>query len=197
LFERRSSKVHSLSSAVKWYEAAAIQKSSLAYSKLAELYYTGKGVKADSSTALRYWFAAAEAGEVKAQTKVASLYQKGELVEKNDSEALRWYQLAAEQGDANAQRNLGVMYEFGTAGAARLDQAVKWYELAAAQGDLQAKLYLGELTKKVSSNFDALKAISAESETEKIGEQVYNGIRSTDSSPKPLSVDAKQTAPQQ
>jgi TPR repeat protein len=121
----------------------AQQGDAKAQSKLASMYYYGKGVPQDYADAVRWYRKAADQGYTKAQFNLGSIYYYGKGVARDYAEAVRWYRKAAEQGDANAQYSSGLMYYRGQGVPQDDAEAVCWFRKAADQGDVAAQSYLG------------------------------------------------------
>jgi TPR repeat protein len=80
------------------YATKAEQGDAHAQTKLADMYYSGEGVKKNLKKAAELYTKAAEQGNVKAQTKLADMYYSGEGVKKNLTEAAKWYTKVSEHG---------------------------------------------------------------------------------------------------
>src|SRR5437016_4624152 len=93
--------------------ARAAQGDPKAQSKLASIYYYGKGVPQDYAEALRWYRKAADQGYAEAQYSLGTLYYYGKGVPQDYGETARWYRKAANQGYKEAQFQVGEMYCHG------------------------------------------------------------------------------------
>ena len=82
---------------VEWWPLAE-SGDSTAQIAIAELYRTGKGVRADVAEAMRWYLLAAEAGDAVAQLNLGDAYARGLGVAADPIEAYVWFSLAAAQG---------------------------------------------------------------------------------------------------
>ncbi len=110
---------------------------------LADLYYTGKGVKKDAQEALRRYREAAEAGDVGAMSRLGAIHEGGLVGKKNPAEAMAWYRKAAAAGDLASQAHLGHQLIFGDAAIHDEAEGIKWLRLAADAGEDHAQTILG------------------------------------------------------
>lgn len=111
--------------------------------RLANMYYSGRGVTKDRAMAVKWWRKAAEGGNAKAQYNLACCYSCGCQVAKDQHEAFKWCQKAAEQGIADAQCTIGNLYLEGDVVKRDVSKAVMWIEKAGEQGVLWAQYFLG------------------------------------------------------
>lgn len=70
--------------------------------RMGQLYYEGKGVRADDREAAMWFLKAAQQDHGEAQFILATMYEKGAGVVKSDEEAFKWYLQAATQGHERA-----------------------------------------------------------------------------------------------
>lgn len=120
---------------------ASQAKNIRAYSKLATLYYIGKGVDRDFDEALKWYKKGALAGSAASQLSVGDFYRLG-LVGKrrNTTEALKWYQMAASNGERiKAADRIGTLYHQDE----NYKEALKYFRIAADAGSASAQVYLG------------------------------------------------------
>lgn len=73
--------------------------------QLADMYYTGNGLKQDYTQAFLWYRRAAQQGNMNAQYKLGNIYLMGEGIEQDDVQAAQWYERAAEQGHEAARHN--------------------------------------------------------------------------------------------
>jgi len=132
--------------AVLWYERAALQGHVSLQHNLGVKYFEGIDIPEDPAQALRWWRLAADSGFAESQYSLGELYAFGAGVRKDEREAARWYRLAAEQGHALAQYRLGVMYAAGRGVPLDYPQAHSWLRKSADQGMAQAQYQVGRLT---------------------------------------------------
>jgi len=113
--------------------------------KLANDYFTGRGVAQDFGQSA-YWFEkAAGAGDAQAQMQTGYFYEAGIGVPKDLERAAHWYQLAASGGLATAKVNLGILYFWGTGVAKNEQLAAELFREGAAKGSGLAACYLGDM----------------------------------------------------
>lgn len=130
-------------------EEAALGGNPEAQYHLAQMNFTGKGVKQDTQRAMQLLKSSADQGFAPAQYTMGFRYENGDGVPRSIPKAFYWYTKAAEQGQANAQNNLGVMYMQGKAVPQNFVLAIVWFKLAANQGLDDAKTNLN-LTRQLS-----------------------------------------------
>ena len=95
--------------AVKQLQPLLKQNSAEAQYRMAGLYRSGKGVKANLDKATALFKKAAMNGLPEAQYNLASILEKRDPTQRNPVEALMWYQEAADQGYAKAIRKLAYL----------------------------------------------------------------------------------------
>jgi uncharacterized protein len=132
-----------LSDAASETRARADQGDMAAESKLALMYYKGKGVAQDYAAAAIWYRKAADQGYAKAQFNLGDLYFRGEGVPQDYAEAVKWTRMAADQGDLRGQDGLGYMYSNGVGLPQDYAEALRWYHKAADQGDAEAQHAIG------------------------------------------------------
>lgn len=117
-------------SAARWYTQAAEQGDIEAQTKLAGMYYDGKGIVQDRERALRLYHTAAQAGNAVAQYSYAygQYWTKGRY-----KEGLEWMRKSARQNFAPAQYLLYVAYQKGRGVEPNFEKAVEWLRRAADQ----------------------------------------------------------------
>lgn len=99
--------------AIKSYEKATEQGSSLAIYRLGLIYHNGTGVDRDYIKAMELFTTAAKHGEDIAMLAMATMYYDGLGVDKDYDKAFQWYQQAGQKGNSKAMLNLGIMYSNG------------------------------------------------------------------------------------
>ena len=95
--------------AVKYLKPLLDQNSAEAQYRMAGLYRSGKGVRADLDKATDLFRKAAMSGLPEAQYNLASILEKRAPGLRDPAEALMWYQEAADQGYARAIRKLAYL----------------------------------------------------------------------------------------
>ncbi len=95
--------------AVKQLQPLLKQNSAEAQYRMAGLYRSGKGVKADLDKATALFKKAALSGMPEAQYNLASILEKRDPGQRDPVEALMWYQEAANQGHVKAIRKLAYL----------------------------------------------------------------------------------------
>jgi TPR repeat protein len=123
--------------------AAAGEKA--ATRELADMYYTGRGVKQDYREAARWYEKLAKLGDARAQTSLGLMYARGYGVKQDLRKAHRYWSFAAAQNDPGAQFNLGLSYSRGDGVPQDYERAAEWYRMAASRGHVQAQHNLGML----------------------------------------------------
>jgi len=98
--------------------------------KVAQMYYSGKGVSKDYEKACALWRRAAEQGNASAQCSLANMYYKGHGVARDYKKAFEWDSKAAMQGNVDAQCQLGVIYVRGDGVPRNYVYALKWLSIA-------------------------------------------------------------------
>jgi TPR repeat protein len=141
--KRESIESKRLSDAATETRTRADQGDVMAESKLALMYYKGKGVPKDYAKAASLYREAAEKGYARAQFNLGDLYFRGEGVPQDYAEAVYWTRKAADQGDAKAQVGLGYMYSNGVGLPQDYAEALNCYRKAAEQGDAAGQHALG------------------------------------------------------
>ena len=127
-----------------------------AQSRLAEMYFAGRGVGRDVAAALRWFRAAAERGDIPAQVNLGMILAQGG----DPAEAVKWLRRAAGQGDADAMANLATLYLTGRGVAPDPVEGLRWFARAAALGNPETQLQLGQLyAQGVTGAADTDKAI--------------------------------------
>jgi TPR repeat protein len=119
-----------------------------AQDKLAEKYYTGKGVERSQVQAVFWYRKAAEQGYAPAQSNLALCYMIGTGVAKDEVQAISLYRKAAEQGYAPAQSFLGVCYVCGWGVAKDEIEAYALHSLARTEDE--SRKWLAILEKRMS-----------------------------------------------
>ncbi|PAV85045.1 hypothetical protein WR25_04486 [Diploscapter pachys] len=88
--------------AVKRLHKAAANGNGMAMNHLAELFYTGTGVKENKPQAIDLWKQSAELGYAPAMYTLAVCYKNGDGIEANETEAMKWMERAAIAGNSDA-----------------------------------------------------------------------------------------------
>ena len=166
VFEHGIGALQDYAQAVEWYERAASADIPDAWSKLGDIYLTGRGtwhtpeqgaqrsaaqsivaslsVEPDHFRAGQFNQKAAAAGQIDAQTRLGLQYQYGLGFDKDIEAAARHLTAAAQAGHALAQRAIGsVCLERGTPDS--LVEAAAWFRKAAEQGDAHAQAQLAAM----------------------------------------------------
>lgn len=121
------------------FRVAADEGNMVARFRLAEMYRTGDGVKADPRAAVTLYEQAANQGHADSQFRLALALRTGAGVPADVPQGIAWLRKAAEQQYAKAEHALGNLYEFGGFGTPRsLDRAAAQYALAVAHDDTSA-----------------------------------------------------------
>jgi len=136
--------------------------------KLAEMYYSGNGVKQNYKKALKLYKKAAADGDTAAMRKLGDIYTSGLGAIRNYEEAFKWYESAAmggdvlsarklgelylkgQGGDPTAQFNLGEMYMKGNGLPRDYVLSYKWFNLSNAGGFRAAAAKLDKLEAKMT-----------------------------------------------
>jgi len=154
---------------IPWYLKAAEHRHPKAMFKMAQLYFSGAGIKQDIDQALTWAIAAgnhkvpgadtllqdivrdiadrANQGDAKAQHMLALMHQQGRAVEKDNQLALAWLRKAASKGDVDAQYDLG-----RTLASTQSPDALYWLKKASRQGHIQAGYMTAALLAKQTNN---------------------------------------------
>lgn len=109
-----------------------------AQSRLASMYYMGKGAPLDWNEAQAWLRKASAAGDRDAQTRLGIMCFLGQGGPRDPVEALKWFRKAAEQGEPHAQGCMGVAYSVGAGVPRDLNEAYYWLYQAKAGGDAGA-----------------------------------------------------------
>lgn len=112
-----------------------------AQSRLAEMYFSGRGVERDVEAAVRWFRAAAEQGDIAAQVNFGTLLAQGG----DPSNGARWFRRAAEQGDADGMTSLATLYLLGRGVDPDPERGLFWFRKAAALGSPETQLRLALL----------------------------------------------------
>ncbi len=140
--------VKNYSSAVNYYQQAALKGDATAENFMGWFYQNGLGVKTDNGAALDWYKKAAAQGSSSAETNVGWCYQNGLGVATDIREAIAWYKKAVAAGNDSAEINMGFLYENGIGVTKDLVEAKRWYKKAADQGNQEAKRDLDSLEAK-------------------------------------------------
>ncbi|MFI3290237.1 MAG: DUF4328 domain-containing protein, partial [Opitutales bacterium] len=95
------------------YKKSADQGNAVGQCSVANLYYTGEGVKQDYNKAFEYFEKAADQGNAEGQAGLGNLYYTGEGVKQDYKKAFEYFKKAADQGNAEGQALLGGFYYRG------------------------------------------------------------------------------------
>ena len=131
--------------AVRFFEAAAEQKSGYAMYRLGNFYAEGKGVSPNELEAGRLFRESALAGFPAANTKMAERYLNGVGVQADPVAAIGWLTRGAQGGDTEAMVRLGQIYQEGKLIKEDLNVAGQLYSTAAKAGDPVGKYQLATL----------------------------------------------------
>lgn len=141
-------------SALKKFEAKAMDGDVYSIYMLGRMYREGQGVEKNYQQAV-YWFVkAADKADLSSEYSLGIIYEKGGYgVERDYAKAVKWFQKVAtkrhlaEQSSIKiyAMRRLGIYHETGTGVKQDYKQAVKWFTYAAQQGDAKSQARLGAL----------------------------------------------------
>src|SRR5688572_12235961 len=102
-----------LSTAVKWFRAAADQGNAVAQFKLAQALVNGEGVRRNYVEAALWFRKAADNKHIAAQAYLGSMYSRGEGVAEDFGAAELWFRKAAMQGSSDGQAGLAGLYYRG------------------------------------------------------------------------------------
>lgn len=114
---------------------------SIALNNLADMYYYGNHVSANTTQAVEYFQKAAEMGNVLSQSWIGYMYHYGYGTRKNIESARDWYQKAADQNDAYSMHNIGLTYYEEQAYAT----SFSWFKKAAELNYIDSFVKLGEI----------------------------------------------------
>ncbi|MCQ4022824.1 tetratricopeptide repeat protein [Ruminococcus sp. zg-924] len=161
--------------ALERFEKAYNNGNTLAGTKLAQMYYFGKGcdVNYDKARSIFKYNADAENCPL-AKAWIADMYRMGKGCEKNEIKAKEIYVankknlvLMCEYGDSDAQYFLGFDLMYGTLGEKNPNEGLKWLEKSSVQGHVAAKvevakcyLYGNPVEKQERIGFEMLSSIS-------------------------------------
>ncbi len=138
--------------AFREFSAAAEEGLMLAQYNLGILYFTGRGVEADTKQAFRWTLAAAEQGHTAAQFNVASLFFTGEGTKRDPERGAQWYARAARAGHPQAAAALAQVYEEGDGVAPDLVTAHAWASYAVLNEAEGAQSYRESLESKLDAD---------------------------------------------
>ena len=110
---------------------------------LADLYYSGLGVKVDIGKAAALYQRAANQGEADAQYALACMYEHGDGIEQDIVKAIDLFKKAGSSGHDDSMYSLGNLYEYGAEVPYNLEQAFDWYLKAAKAGNVAAQYKVG------------------------------------------------------
>ncbi len=117
-----------------------------ATNRLGQLYYLGKGVRADADRAFRLFDRAAHADDPDAMFRLGRMYLLGEgparSMTDTDRQSAIWFFEAARRGHAEAQYFLALLFLAGTGVEREPDEAIKWLRRSAAAGHPPAMRFL-------------------------------------------------------
>ncbi|MDH5326031.1 MAG: sel1 repeat family protein [Gammaproteobacteria bacterium] len=91
-------------------QAIDLSQSAEEMEKMAEAYFTGKGVTKDIDRSISLFDKAANLGLASAQNRYASILYQGLGIKKNPNEAKKWFLEAAKQGHKQAGNNIVAIY---------------------------------------------------------------------------------------
>ena len=110
---------------------------------LADMYYSGLGVKADTGKAAALYQRAANKGMVDAQYALACMYEQGEGIEQDIVKAIALFQKAAKSGHGDSMYSLGNLHEYGTGVTQSSKLAFDWFLQSARAGNVAAQYKAG------------------------------------------------------
>ncbi len=151
-----------------WHERAAKSGYRDAAFSVAQMYYTGKGVKKDFQKAF-YWFqVAATHGHRESQFHVALMHYRGEGTAQNFSKAFEGFKSLAEQRKyRGASAQVALMYYAGKGVKKDFQKAFYWFQVAATHGHRDSQYnvalmhYRGEGTaQNFSKAFEGFKSLA-------------------------------------
>jgi TPR repeat protein len=132
------------STAIEWYEKAALAGAPFAQWMMGHVHEFGLGRKLDLDKSIYWYTEAAMNGWSGAQCHLAKMHTTGENgVERNLQKAFRWYERAAKDGYPLAQRELGHLYLTGKGVPRDIKKALEMFQKAADKGDSGAQSQLG------------------------------------------------------
>jgi TPR repeat protein len=112
-------------------------------------YFTGKGMKQDTSTGMKWLGKAAAQGHGRAMLVIGSIYEEGDSatgIKQDFAKAAEWYKKSADTDLPEAQFQLGLLYVQGKGVKADPLNGAKWFLKAAAKGHAQSQsAYAGML----------------------------------------------------
>ncbi len=180
------------SKAIRHLEASAEKGFATAQATLGMIYFTGIGVKKDSSQAIKWCSRAAKVKLPLGMFYLGMAYSIGDGVEKNDDYSLRWIRTSADRDLIMAQLTLGMKYATGDGVKKDLETAVSWLHRASIGGSQEAKLQL----RKYENHLERLrnppavyipdnqqKAVSKLAETD-----IQNGKKKTPDFQRPVTI---------
>ena len=121
-----------------------------AQSRLASMYYQGKGAPLDWHEAQAWLRKASASGDREAQTRLGIMCFLGQGGPRDPIEALLWFRKAAEQGEPHAQGCMGVAYAVGSGVPFNLAEAYYWLYQARAGGDSGAEVPFQRVKERLS-----------------------------------------------
>ena len=128
--------------AIRHLEASAEKGFSTAQATLGMIFFTGIGVKKDSTIALKWCSRAAGSSHPLGMFYLGMAYSIGDGIEKNDDYSVRWIHAAASRDLVMAQLTLGMKLATGDGIEKNLQKAVTWLHKASLGGSSEAKLQL-------------------------------------------------------
>ncbi|MFC1680408.1 hypothetical protein ACFL1S_01245 [Pseudomonadota bacterium] len=97
---------HNEADAAQWFMHAAEQGHKEAQYRLANQYYSGRGVSKDIDQAEKWYREAALQGHLESSRMLGDIYSSGRYVPKDLEEAENWYRVGADLGDETSQRKI-------------------------------------------------------------------------------------------
>ena len=133
----------SMDEAIAWYEKAASQGHVKAKQRLADLYFTGEGVKSDPKKALNLYRQAANEGDALSGLRMGKAYEEGIGVKRNLAKAIHWYERTSRRTGrskpaSEARYRLGKIYSGEGDEKTNFVRAYMWLDLAAKSGHRDA-----------------------------------------------------------
>jgi len=112
---------------------------------MANIYYSGYGVKRDKAKAFELYNKSAAKGNGAAMYEVAYAYDYGYGITKDETKAFEWYLKSAEKGYIYGIVQTGKSYWLGWGVTANDELAMQWFQKGVKRGDAEAFKYVGSL----------------------------------------------------
>jgi TPR repeat protein len=138
---RRCYRQKDYEAALSFFRQAAIGGSVEAMGQLSDMYFEGRGAKADWKEALRWAARGVKAADRVSMRTLGRLYFEGKGVPKDASEAVYWFRSSANAGDLWSQASLAILYFEGK----DYEEAFCYAQMAANGGYQPAMYLLGQM----------------------------------------------------